>query len=311
MPDAAQSVLDRLRNKARASGKTTQLMLQLFCQEEFLRRLQLSQYHDNLILKGGLLLYSLSKFSGRPTMDVDLLAKSIRSELSTLERVVREIAQTSTGNDYITFEITATEPITELGAYGGVRIKLVGRIKNTKTAFHIDIGIGDVIVPKPIVRPIPTQLDGFVEPAVLSYSLESTVAEKLDAIISRMELTSRMKDFYDLHYLAQTVSFDARTLQEAIYQTLQRRGTPIERDTLIRVRHLADSPSFQSKWERFERDRLTHPLGLGEVMNSVCALIGPIFEAIVDEREAFGMWDQTLQRYTTAGDASGSGKVPD
>lgn len=76
MPDTAQSVLDRLRNEARASGKNMQLMLQLFCQEEFLRRLQLSQYHDKLILKGGLLLYSLSKFAGRPTMDVDLLMRS-------------------------------------------------------------------------------------------------------------------------------------------------------------------------------------------------------------------------------------------
>lgn len=302
MPDAAQSALDRLKNKARASGKSVQLMLQLFCQEEFLRRLQLSQYGDKLILKGGLLLYSLSKFTGRPTMDVDFLAKSIRSELSTLEKVVREIAETSTGNDYVIFEITATEHIAELEEYPGVRIKLIGRIKNTKTAFHIDIGIGDVVVPKPVARAFPTQLDGFVEPVILSYSFESIVAEKLDAILSRMELTSRMKDLYDLHYLAHTVSFDARTLQEAIYQTLQRRGTPIERDTLAEVRRLADSPSFQSRWDRFARDRLTNSLDLVEVMSSIYALIGPVFDAILDEREAFGVWTPSLQRYTTASD---------
>ena len=162
----------RLRIRARATGKTTQLMLQLFCQEEFLRRLQLSPYHDRLILKGGLLL----------------------------------------------------ELIAEQSEHGGVRVKMVGRIKNTMTAFHIDVGVGDAIVPGPMERAIPTQLDGFIAPAVLSYSLESTVAEKLDAIISRMDLTSRMKDFYDLYYLACTVAFDARTLQEAIFQTLQRRG---------------------------------------------------------------------------------------
>ena len=75
MPDLPQSVLDRLKAKARSTGKSVQLVLQLFCQEEFLRRLQLSKYSDRFILKGGLLLYSLSGFTGRPTMDVDFLAK--------------------------------------------------------------------------------------------------------------------------------------------------------------------------------------------------------------------------------------------
>lgn len=91
-----------------------QLKLQLFCQEEFLRRLQLSQYSGKLILKGGLLLYSLSRFTGRPTMDVGFLAKSIRSELASLEKVVREITETSTGNDYISFEVAGASPIAEM-----------------------------------------------------------------------------------------------------------------------------------------------------------------------------------------------------
>ncbi len=300
MPDTAQSVLDRLKNKARAAGKTTQLMLQLFCQEEFLRRLQLSAYHERLILKGGLLLYSLSGFTGRPTMDVDLLARSIHSELPAIEKVVGEIAQTSTGNDYVTFEIKGTEPITELSKYSGVRVKMVGRIKNTMTAFHIDVGVGDVIVPRPIERAIPTQLDGFVAPAVLSYSLESTAAEKLDAIISRMELTSRMKDIYDLHYLACTERFDARTLQEAIFQTLQHRGTPIERDTLLRIRQLVDSQAVQSRWTRFASVRLKCPLGLAQVLDIICALVQPVFDAIVNEREMFGTWDPAKHQYATS-----------
>jgi hypothetical protein len=160
--DIAQSVLDRLKNKGRAAGKTTQLMLQLFCQEEFLRRLQLSAYHERLILKGGLLLYSLSGFTGRPTVDVDLLARSIRSELPAIEKVVREIAQVNTGNDYVTFEIKGTEPITELSKYGGVRVRMVGHIKNTMTAFHVDVGVGDVIVPRPIERTVPGEGTSFI-----------------------------------------------------------------------------------------------------------------------------------------------------
>lgn len=151
-------------------------------------------------------------------MDVDFLAKRTPTDPVMIEGMVREIVEASTGYDYISFEIKGIEPITEFREYGGVRVSLVGCIKNTKTPFHIDIGIGDVIVPKPSERSIPTQLDGFEEPIILTYSLESTVAEKLDATISRMELNSRMKDFYDLYYLASTYSFDARILQEAISQ---------------------------------------------------------------------------------------------
>ena len=302
MPDTAHSVLDRLRVKARAEGKNMQLVLQLFCQEEFLRRLQLSPYRERLILKGGLLLYSLSRFDGRPTMDVDFLAKRIHADLSSLQRVVSAIAQTSTGNDYVTFEVKRAEPITELAEYGGVRVQVVGRIKRTMTAFHIDIGVGDVVVPGPVERPVPTQLEGFTEPVVLSYSLESVVAEKLHAIISRMELTSRMKDFYDLHYLASTATFDARVLQEAVYQVLQRRGTPIERDTLLQVRQLANSPIIRSRWERFVTERLSQHLPLDSIVETICALIEPVLTAIIEESEAFGIWDPNLHRYTRSTD---------
>ena len=90
-------------------------------------------------------------------MDVDLLARRMPADPTVIEKIVREIAGTSTGNDYIVFEINGIEPIAEFREYNGVRVKLVGRIKNTRTPFHIDMGIGDVIVPKPLRRAIPTQ----------------------------------------------------------------------------------------------------------------------------------------------------------
>lgn len=75
MGDMASSVLARLKNKANESGRSYQLCLQLFCQEEFLRRLQKSKYVDNLVLKGGLFIYSLTEFDSRVTVDVDFLLK--------------------------------------------------------------------------------------------------------------------------------------------------------------------------------------------------------------------------------------------
>ncbi len=101
MADIAASVLARLKNKAAESGRTYQLCLQLFCQEEFLRRLEKSKYADNLILKGGLFIYSVTNFDSRVTVDVDFLLWKVPNTPEELKPVLEEIIGTSTGNDFI------------------------------------------------------------------------------------------------------------------------------------------------------------------------------------------------------------------
>lgn len=100
----------------------------------------------------------------------------------------------------------------------------MARIKNTRTPFSIDFGVGDVIVPKQEKRKIPTQLDNFPAPTVNTYSLETTIAEKIDAILSLMEFSSRMKDYYDIYYLANRFDFDGATLTKALKKTFENRG---------------------------------------------------------------------------------------
>ena len=191
--DIGASILAKLKNKSQTSGMPYQVHLRLFCQEEFLRRLSLSKYVDNLILKGGLFIFTLSGFESRATIDIDFLLKQIPSSINTLQRIINEINNTSRGIEYIIFEISGIEEISPQRKYKGASFKLVGKIKNTKTPFAIDFGIGDIIVPKAEKRKIPTQLDSFVSPEISTYSLESTIAEKFDAMLERMELTSRMK----------------------------------------------------------------------------------------------------------------------
>ena len=105
MADIAAFVLARLKNKAAESGRTYQLCLQLFCQEEFLRRLEKSRYADNLILKGGLFIYSVTNFDSRVTVDVDFLLREVPNTPEKLKPVLEEIIRTSTGNDFVRFEI--------------------------------------------------------------------------------------------------------------------------------------------------------------------------------------------------------------
>ena len=144
MADIAASVLARLKNKAKESGRSYQLCLQLFCQEEFLRRLEKSKYAENLVLKGGLFLYSLTDFDSRVTVDVDFLLRQIPNTPEQLKGILEEVIAIQTGNDFVTFEIKDITPITVAKKYAGMGASMVAHIKNTRTPFGIDFGVGDI-----------------------------------------------------------------------------------------------------------------------------------------------------------------------
>lgn len=253
MADVVASVLARLKNKAAKSGRSYQLCLQLFCQEEFLRRLEKSKYAENLVLKGGLFLYSLTDFDSRVTADVDFLIRKMPNTPEQLQAILEGIIATQTGNDFITFEIKNVAPIAVAKKYAGIGASLVARIKNTKTPFGIDFGVGDIIVPRQEKRKIPTQLDGFEAPTVNTYSLETTVAEKLDAILSLMEFSSRMKDYYDLYYLANKFDFNGATLTEALKKTFENRGHKFTVEQFEQVMAFGSDDAMQKKWKAFCR----------------------------------------------------------
>lgn len=191
MADIAASVLARLKNKAAESGRSYQLCLQLFCQEEFLRRLEKSKYAENLVLKGGLFIYSLTDFDSRVTVDVDFLLRQMPNTPEQLKTVLEEIIATPTGNDFITFEIKDVAPIAVAKKYAGIGASVVARIKNTKTPFSIDFGVGDVIVPKQEKRKIPTQLSDFDAPTVNTYGRKWR-PERM--IKSTIRLPAKLKD---------------------------------------------------------------------------------------------------------------------
>ena len=254
MADIAASVLARLKNKAAESGRSYQLCLQLFCQEEFLRRLEKSKYAENLVLKGGLFLYSLTDFDSRVTVDVDFLLRQIPNTPEQLKSILEEIIAVQTGNDFVTFEIKDVAPIAVAKKYSGIGASIVARIKNTRTPFGIDFGVGDVIVPKQEKRKIPTQLDDFTAPTINTYSIETTVAEKIDAILSLMEFSSRMKDYYDIYYLANKFDFDGATLTKALKKTFENRGHSFTVEQFEQVMAFAENDAMQKKWKAFCRN---------------------------------------------------------
>ena len=291
MADIAASVLAKLRNKAKASGISYQQCLQLFVQEEFLRQLSKSGCEDNLILKGGLFIYTLTNFESRATIDVDFLLRAASNSINDVKALITRILNTPTGNDYISMKAKGFEEISPQRKYHGISTQIIAQIKNVRVPFNVDIGVGDVIVPRAEERKINTQLPDFEAPVIMTYSLESTIAEKFDAILQRFELTGRMKDFYDIYYLARTFDFDGAKLQTAITRTLERRGTPYDKDSFKRIIALADDVDMQKRWKYFLKNIKDDTLEFSVVIDEIQAFLEPVFENIIAEKNTIKVWD--------------------
>ena len=288
--DIVASVLAKLKNKAKASGISYQQCLQLFFQEEFLRRLAGSKYAENFVLKGGLFIYTLTNFESRATVDVDFLMRGLNNDLARMDEIMGEILAVDTGNDFVTFKAGKTEPIAVQRKYHGVSTQITGYIKNVRVPFNVDIGVGDVIVPNAQRRNIQTQLDGYDKPEILTYSLESTIAEKFDAILQRFELTGRMKDFYDIYYLSRSFDFDGLKLQTAIQETLQNRGTAFEKDSFDRILALVNDEDMQTKWRYFLKTLGSPEMPFAEVINGIQQFLAPVWTTILSESEHIHRW---------------------
>ncbi|MBO7360948.1 MAG: nucleotidyl transferase AbiEii/AbiGii toxin family protein [Clostridia bacterium] len=289
MADIGASVLAKLRNKAKETGRSNQLCMQLFCQEEFLRRLEKSKYADNFVLKGGLFLYTLTEFDSRVTVDVDFMLRKIPNTPEKLREVIGEIIEADETNDFITFEIKSVSPISVNKQYPGIHADIVARIKNTRTPFGIDFGIGDVIVPGAKKRKLPTQLDDFPAPTVNTYSIETTVAEKLDAILGLMEFSSRMKDYYDIYYLANKFDFDGKTLTEALKKTFANRDRAFTVEQFDQMLSFSGDDAMQKKWIAFCK-KVNTESNFDTVLETIRLFLLPPYQAVVSGSEYKKTW---------------------
>lgn len=297
MADMAASVLARLKNKAVATGRSHQLCMQLFCQEEFLRRLEKSKYAENFVLKGGLFVYAVTDFDSRVTVDVDFLLRKIPNTPEQVKAVLEEVIAVPTENDFVTFEIKSVGPIAVTKKYAGVGASLVAKIKNTRTPFSIDIGVGDVIVPRQEKRKIPTQLEGFDAPVINTYSLETTIAEKLDAILNLMEFSSRMKDYYDIYYLANKFDFDGAVLTEALKKTFSNRAHSFTVAQFEQILTFDNDDAMQKKWRAFCRKTDIKTDDYSTVLKMIKVFLEKPFVAAIESREFGNKWSTSNQAW--------------
>ena len=283
------SVLTRLKNQSKEESIPFQLVLQLFAQEEFLRKLSLSKYVDNLILKGGMFIYTLTEFDSRPTRDIDFLIKHLSGSLENIKLAMEDICSISTGNDFIMLEVLGTETISVDKKYPGVRTSFMGHIGKVRIPFSIDVGIDDVIVPEPVKRSIVTRLPDFASPKVFTYSLESTIAEKFDAILQRMAGTSRMKDFYDIYYLSGMFDFEGKVLIDAVKSTLVHRNRELTVDVFAEIEGFKNNAALNSQWKAFDPAKKAGLL-FDDALDRLAAFLEPIYQNILRETDFNKYW---------------------
>jgi predicted nucleotidyltransferase component of viral defense system len=213
------SVRARLLNIAKETNRDFNAVLLQYFQERFLCRLSVSPYGSAFILKGALLLLAHQMSRLRPTKDIDFLGQGMANDPDSVRKVVQEIARIESP-DAVAFGVDTVqaERIADGAEYNGVRIKLHATLDGARTVLQLDVGFGDEIVAGPIQMDFPVLLDMPV-PHLYVYSMESSIAEKFQALVKRNILTSRMKDIYDILFQAETVSFKLDVLRKAVQVT--------------------------------------------------------------------------------------------
>lgn len=222
----AKSLMDKLKNLAKTCNITANEALQSYMFERILERLSISKYKNNFILKGGLLLSSIMGIDIRTTMDMDTCIKGISLNDEQLYEVLQEILSIDV-EDNVSFEIKNSEPIREEDDYGGLRYNIIAKYEHLIVNLSIDIATGDLITPREIEYDYKMMFEDR-NLKIMTYNIESIIAEKFQTVAARGILNSRMKDYYDLYYLITYKDFSKENLKKAIIRTFEKRETSID-----------------------------------------------------------------------------------
>ncbi len=263
----AKSLMDKSRNLATRYNITANEVLQNYMFERILERLSVSKYKNNFILKGGLLLSSIMGIDTRTTMDMDTCIKGINLTEEQLYEVLNEILNIDI-NDGVKFEIKNSNPIREEDDYGGLKYNLVAKFDNLRVNLSIDIATGDLITPKEIEYDYKMMFENR-SLKIMTYNIESIIAEKFQTVISRGILNSRMKDYYDLYYLMKYKDFSKENLKNAIENTFCKRNTDIQSINKV-IREIEKSEFLKDLWKRYsEKYQYAKNIKFEEIISSI------------------------------------------
>lgn len=245
------SLKTKLNNKAKNLNLSPQDLMQMYFFERILYRISISEYKNNFIIKGGLLLSSMFEDESRTTQDMDTMVKGIEVSEERLKEILNNILEINTEDD-ITFEILKFRKIREEDLYGGYRVAIKAFIDTLSVNLKIDVTTGDPIIPREIEYSYKCLIEDKTI-KIMAFSKYSIIAEKFETLIETLETDTRAKDFYDIYKLMLD-QLDEEKLSKAIYSTFKRRNTLNLLDDIDeRFNIIKDSLALKEYWSNYQR----------------------------------------------------------
>lgn len=220
-----EQIKGRIKSVAKQNNADARTLMRIYMMERFLERLAQSEYRDNFIIKGGILVTAMIGVAHRSTMDIDTSMKNLNLSAEDALRVVNQVKDIDL-DDGVSFDVKDVSNIMDEMEYPGIRVTMNANVGRLITPLKIDISTGDVITP----RAIEFNYDLLLEDrsiSLWSYNLETILAEKLQTVLARGILNTRMRDFYDIRMLLDTYEdkVNKAVLKDAFAATCKKRGT--------------------------------------------------------------------------------------
>jgi predicted nucleotidyltransferase component of viral defense system len=296
--NTAASIRARLLALAQSEGEDYQRVLGRYAVERFLYRLGQSPHRDKFALKGATLFTLWGGHTHRPTKDLDLLGRGTSSAIEEVEMTIRAICEIQ-DEDGMVFHSESVEGarIKEDDEYDGVRIKLLAELAGARIPMQIDIGFGDAVYPEPELASFPVLLP-MEAPLIRAYARESAIAEKFHAMVVLDIRNSRMKDFYDVWFMARTWTFEMASLRKAIVTSFERRGSTIPTAVPFALTDdFLNDPQKKKQWAAFvSRLNSESPApSLQEVGSVLRDFLLPCISVGSSLRPELNHWDPSLR----------------
>lgn len=257
MITTARQLKDLVRNLSKKKSADAQILMRNYMMERFLERISLSEYKNQFILKGGMLVAAMVGLDARATMDLDATIKDTNVSVEDVEMIISKIISIPL-NDGVLFRIKRISEIMEEADYPGVRVSMETKFDGVITPLKIDISTGDVITPREIKYKFNLMLENrTIE--VWAYNLETVLAEKLETVISRNVTNTRMRDFYDIYILQKLYGeqLSKDVLRDALVATAKKRETleQIETEDIDEVfDEIQSSSVMENLWKAYQRN---------------------------------------------------------
>ena len=249
-----EQIKGRIKSVAKQNNADARTLMRIYMMERFLERLAQSEYRDNFIIKGGILVTAMIGVAHRSTMDIDTSMKNLNLSAEDALRVVNQVKDIDL-DDGVSFEVKDVSNIMDEMEYPGIRVTMNANVGRLITPLKIDISTGDVITP----RAIEFNYDLLLEDrsiSLWSYNLETILAEKLQTVLARGILNTRMRDFYDIRMLLDTYEdkVNKAVLKDAFAATCKKRGTDnLQEQAEEIVKIIEADEQIQVLWRAYQK----------------------------------------------------------